>query len=232
MATRRSSRRSGRGSGRGARGSQRGLAASTSGRSSQRLADDEDVPIERGRKKTGGGGGTEMMICLGVLGVLVIAVGVFWKIKKDEQAAYAQSIREKRRAREANLNRAYKAFINAERIGKPFVIGNATDAKPEDLLSSLKGDDKIYNVIFDRNYKNKKNKAETQQIAMDSSRMRVTRYGKSEIKTGITMTYAKANNETLPVFLAEKTYKAEEGDKVNQGGRITVIVLAEEENKP
>lgn len=226
MAMKRSSRRSARGSSR---------AAKTSGRASARGSASErgEAPAERepkGRaRKKGGGGGTELAICLGVIVILIVAVIFFWMKRDTEFRQYKQAKRQLRKAREENVNRAYRAWQNAYQVGRAFVTGEQPDAKPEDLLGPFQGKENIYNVIFDRQYKDKKNKPAEQQIAMDKSRLRVMRYGSPTTKDKITMYYGMAEGETLPIMLAEKFISAQEGDKKNMGGKITVIVKAEKE---
>jgi hypothetical protein len=191
---------------------------------------DEREPRQKPRKKSSGGG-TELAICLGVIVVLIVAVIFFWMKRDSEFKQYKQEVRLKKKARETNVSRAYKAWQQAYQTGKSFVMGRAPDAKPDELLGPLRSNPDIYNVIFDRSYKDKRNKQAEQQVALDTSRLRVMRYGAATVRDGIAMYYGMAEGETLPIMLAEKFIEAEKGDKKNLGGKITVIVKAEREKK-
>jgi hypothetical protein len=152
------------------------------------------------------------------------------KERQDAEAqAYKREVQRLKATRERNVTRACRAWRKAFQVGRDFVTGKAPDAKPDDLLAPFRGKKDIWNVIYDRQYKDKRNKQACQQVALDKSRLRLMRYSASIEKDGISMYYGMAEEHTLPIMLAEKFIKPEAGDKKNLGGKITVIVRGERE---
>ncbi|MCZ7649307.1 MAG: hypothetical protein M5U26_29295 [Planctomycetota bacterium] len=227
MATRRSGRQSARASGRAsgrAESPPARASARASARGSQRGAAEEPKP--KGRKRGGGGGGTELAICLGILVVLLVTCGVMWSYRNNERSEFERETRAKKAAQEANEDKAYQAFNRALSVGASFIKGENANMTDDELFASFRSDPDVYNVIFNRMYKDKRNKDQTDQRTMDKSRLRIKQFGGGSIKDGISISRGKAENDTMDIMIATKRVNAEEGNKANLGGDILIMVKA------
>ncbi|GMV81963.1 MAG: hypothetical protein AMXMBFR7_31470 [Planctomycetota bacterium] len=233
MAQRGSGRQSARGS---ARASARGVAPATgsarasargSAKGSQRgPAGTEDPGRGKPKKRAAGGGGMELVILLAVLGLLLVVCGVLYSMKSSEQENYQREVRAEKAAKEKNDELAYAAFQKALSAGAGFVKGESEKATNDELFASFRSDPTIYNVIFNRQYKDKRNKDQYDQRSMYPERLRVEQYSGGSVKDGVSITRGMAENKTLPIMIAKKMLNGPEGDKANLGGEILVMVRA------
>ena len=173
------------------------------------------------------GGGKVLMICLGVTGLLLIVCIVLWVQKSGEKRVYEKGKQEKEYAKEQNIDRAYSAFKLAERAGLNYVMGRDAAAKDEVLFGTLRGKENIYNIIFYRRFKDMKLKEKLEEKYLDPSRVKaVGTLALLAEKEGIKINEGVAEDDKMPIVIAQKSYPAETGDKINAGGEILVIVKA------
>lgn len=212
QSARQSSRTSGRTSGRvGAGGSKANTAAAEQ---------------KKGKpKKAGRGGGTELAIGLGILGVLVVVCIVLYFNKKQEFADFEAEKKAANRAKEENIDRAIAAFRKAEAAGTAFVTSKNDKATDDELFGSVRGDDTIFNVIYNRQFKDKKRNTQTEQKALHKELLNnVGQGGTLASKEGVEILKGKAGE--TEIVIARKSYMPEKDDKSNLGGEIMVIVKA------
>jgi hypothetical protein len=218
---------SGRGSASGsARASARGSA-----RGSGFSRDIEEQPPARSTRKTRGGGGKELLICSVIIVALVVACGIMWVQRSNEEQERNAATSQLRRAKETNVDRAFKAFTAAQSAGFEFVNGKKPDATRESLVSGIQGDTNLYNVIFTWTYKKKQQNIPVQHaLYTDPEHMNIKQTGKGTVKEGINMVYGY-NSKDQPIYIATKMYPPPAGEKNNLGGEIMVIVMAEREGQ-
>jgi hypothetical protein len=191
----------------------------------------EEQPPARSARKTKGGGGKELIICSVIIVGLVIACGILWVHRSNEQQAHDAEKNYLKQAREKNVERAFKAFTLAQSVGHEFVIGKKPDATRESLVSSLQGDPTVYNVIFTWTYKKKQQNFPVQHaLHSDPEHMNIKQTGKGTVKEGINMVYGYTSSDQ-PIYIATKLYPPPQGEKNNLGGEIMVIVNAEREDR-
>ena len=212
LAAKRTARTSGRSStGSSTRSSARG-DAQVSGRKSMSR-----------RGSAGGTGGKELMICLGVVGILVVVVLALYIQRNSEKATASRNERERNAAKEANIERGIEEYRKAEQVGLNYILGKVNDPPDLKALNS----DKVYNVILTRRFKDlKKRKDDFVQVTSNTNQIHevgkgASLPGKDEIQLSMGVIEGKE------VVFAEKRFSiTDKDDKVNQGGEITVIVYA------
>ncbi|MBI3830731.1 MAG: hypothetical protein HY291_14515 [Planctomycetes bacterium] len=216
MTQRQSTRQSSRTSGRVARASEAKISARGEGKKGQSM-----------RKAGGTGGGKELMIGGIVIVVLCVAVGIMYVQKNTEIRDATEAKRLANKATEDNIDRAKTAFRDAERAGMAFVTSKNEKATDEELFGSLKGNDTVYNVVFNRNYTDKRRSNQTEQRPMFKERMTPLGIGTSlGTPDGIQINKGTADNGSTEIVIARKNYMADKDDKTNSGGEILVIVKA------
>lgn len=217
MTQRQSARQSSRTSGRvSARASEAKISARGEGKKGQSI-----------RKSGGTGGGKELMIGGIVIVVLCVAVGIMYVQKNGEIRSAEEAKRLANKATEDNLDRAKTAFRDAERAGMAFVTSKNEKATDEELFGSLKSNEVVYNVVYNRNYTDKRRSSQTEQRAMYKERLTSVGIGSSlGTPDGIQINTGKADNGSLDIVIARKNYTADKDDKTNSGGEILVIVKA------
>jgi len=169
----------------------------------------------------------ELIICLGVLAVLLVVCGVLYATKSRERQRIEVKNRREREIQERNEDLAYQYFLKAQSVGTGFVTGKTPDAAPAALFAPFTGDNRVHNVIYRRDYRDRKNAPKTDQRAMYNDRLSFTKIA-SRAATREQGT-VQINNGVVgdePIMIAGKHYEPEQGDRVNAGGDVTVIVKA------
>lgn len=198
------------------------MAPAASTRPSRRLAAESGAPV----KKRIRGVGKELMICFAVLSVLAVVAVVLGVIRSRQKRDAARIIKDREEAFEHNMKLGLETYQRAENAGLLFVMGKE-QTPDEKLFGPFKNDDKVYNIIFDRVYKDKKNNVKTEQKAMFVDRLKVESVEHGREENGIRINYGLAENKTVPIVIARKPVKPAEGDSANLGGNITIIARAE-----
>jgi len=204
------------------RASQRGKASGKSQRS-------ERAGGVGGKKKVRGG--PELIIAGGVLGLLAIACGAFYVMRTNEKKQVLGELEKRVEILNKNWKKGEEAFARADTAGRLYVMGKE-EFSPDKQLAPFKGDADIWNVIYEKRYKDKKAADKTEVKAVDDTRMKLYPMNSPAKAEGdFSMTYGFADAEKkMPVVIASKNIKGPEGDTANLGGKITVVVKAEEDH--
>ncbi|MCY3021826.1 MAG: hypothetical protein NTW87_22685 [Planctomycetota bacterium] len=192
------------------------------------------VEAEGGRGGVGGikkrrRGGPELVIAFGVIALLGVVALVLNVVRTKEQRQVAGEIEVRERTYRENLELGANMYVKAEAAGMLFVMGKEEKASDDKLFGPFRNEEKIYNVIYDRNYKDRGKQTKNEQRAMFPDRLRVEKMERGKEENSLRLNYAYADSKTVPLVIANKSIKAAEGDAANLGGSITVIVKARED---
>lgn len=208
------------------------MAPAASARSSRR---DAGAGIGKPKKQRGVGGA--LMVCFGALGFLGLVAGILFVTKSSEKKKVESIKNENLERYESNIKLGFDYFQKAETQGMLYCMGKENEALlgdkaklREKLFAPFVHDEKIYNVLYERRYKDKKAKEKPDQEFLYPERNRIDRTEKGELKNEIRVVYGFAENKTIPLVVASKTIKPQEGDQANLNGSITVMVKAQEDN--
>jgi len=177
------------------------------------------------------GVGKELMICFGVIAVLAVAAVVLFFVQRSHNVIIIRKIEVLKEIFERNMKLGFDTYQRAENAGLLFVTGKDDKATDDKLFGAFKSDSKIYNVIFDRIYKDKKNQTKTEQRSMFKDRLRIESIeSKGREENGVSANYGFAEDKTIPIVVAKKFIKPVQGDSANLGGAIMVIAKAESDD--
>jgi hypothetical protein len=202
--------------------------AAGAARSSRRAAAAESgAPASASVRRRKPRGGKEILIALGVIGALGVLALIMYMTKSSQLKEVGDIEKERKRIFEENMRRGEDAYVKAEAAGKLWAMGK--DNNTDKLFAPFQGDSKVYNVIYDRNTKDKRGNSKAEQKAMDPAKLSIIKFDNKskEGSTGAQIQYGFGDNRTKPIVVASKAIAPEAGDQVNGGGRITVIVDAE-----
>jgi hypothetical protein len=206
--------------------------AAASNRSSRRGS----VPVDAAQapslsvRKRARGVGKELLICFAVLGFMGVGAVVLGVIRSGQAKKVSVIKDERERIFNDNMKLGFDTYQKAETAGLLWVMGKDDKATDDKLFGLFKNDDKIYNIVYDRNYKDKKNASKMEQKAMVSDRLRIDKVERGKEDNGIRVSYGLADNRTRCIVIASKPIKAQEGDSANLGGMITIIANAEQDD--
>lgn len=170
-------------------------------------------------------GGKELLIAAGGIAVLAGVVMFLAFRNSSKQKAVTQAIAAKEEAERANYAAAEEAFRRAEEKGHDLLFGKEefNEAKH---FGSFKSDPKIYNVIYERRFKDKKGNEKPTQHAMYPDKLSLMKTEYSMERDGLRMNYALADGKATNVIIAAKNMKPPEGDTLTVSAQLTVIVRA------
>lgn len=174
--------------------------------------------------------GKELLLCFGVLALMGIGAVVLGVIRSGQAKKVTDIKGERERIFNDNMKLGFDMYQKAETIGLLWVMGKDDKATDDKLFGPFKNDDKVYNIVYDRNYKDKKNASKMEQKAMFPDRLRVEKVEHGKEDNGIRVSYGLADNKSLCIVLASKPIKPQEGDSANLGGMITIIAKAEQDD--
>lgn len=161
-------------------------------------------------------------IALGVIALMVVGAIVVYS-NNNAKIRDAKATEERmKKAREDNEATGLKYMQAALEAGAPYIRGEAPEAKEETLFGSLRGQPDVYNVIFERSYKDRRNKSQTEQKKMNGN----TSYNQTSQdwkKEDITM-HTGTSSDGQPLVVSKRQVAAKEGDKANLGGWVIVMV--------
>ena len=192
---------------------------------------------QRNERAGGGGGGKkkvrggpELLIAAGVLGLLAVVCIAFYVMRTNERQA-AESELEKRISVETrNWKKALESFDKAYNAGQQYIVGKE-EFSPEKHQNPFKADPEIINVIYEKNYKDKKAANKTDVKSVDETRLTLYPMNKSKEEGDIRLSYGFADSaKNIPVIIATRSIKGPEGDQANLGGKITVVIKAENDH--
>lgn len=182
--------------------------------------------VDQPKKKKGKAvGGKELLIAFGVIALLA-AVVIFKsmstnsKIKGIEDAKNA-----KLEAEIKNYEAAEKAVRSAEDKGALLLVGKEEFDEAKHF-GPFKADPSIYNVIYERTYKDKKGEEKHFHKALHPDKLTFMKTGYGKEEQGVRINYALAENKTVNVVMGVKNIKLPENDTLNVNAMVTVIVKA------
>ena len=136
-------------------------------------------------------------------------------------------------AEKANWKLAIEKMDAADKIGRAWCEGS-DEVTTEKLKEAFASDDTVYNVVFERKKKDKRG-AEDSTLTLfvlndgrNSGTIMVLNFVNDDMPD-VHMEYAFVEGRTIPVVRAIKNIAAKEGDSLNLGGSITVLVRAKED---
>jgi hypothetical protein len=176
------------------------------------------------RVNRAGGIPTELMVCGLVLVGLLVACGVLYAMRSSEKTKIDIAKRHLQEIEETNIERATRAFRAAQSAGQAYVLGKATGVTDEDLFGPLRSDKHVYNVIYIRNWRDQRNRPQSEQKEMHKDRLTFKLSPNEENKDGVTLREGEAASEH--VMMASRFYYPEKDDRASMGGEIKVIVQA------
>lgn len=203
-----------------ARSSARESGVRASGRASQR--GEAEISGRRSTRRGGKGDGMVIGIALGVIALMIVGAIVVYSNNKSKIQQADDTKRRIEKAREENEMRGLKYMQRALEAGAAYIRGETPEATDDALFGSLRGEADIYNVIFERNYKDRRNKSQTEQKKMNGN----TSYNQTSQdwkKEDITVHTGTASDGQALV-VSKRMVPAKEGDKANLGGWVIVMV--------
>jgi hypothetical protein len=207
----------------------------TNSASSRTTRRDDAASGQSGKKyKPKRGYGKELMYIFGFVAVLGVVALLLYVQKKGQQRERDAEIEKRQSIYEANMKLGYDMYEKAKLAGFKYVTGQedpdimADDAKlRQKLFSAFEKDDKIYNVVFDRRYKDKKTKEKIDNKYLYPDKTRIeTIQAHSKKERDVALSYGMADGRAQDVVIASENLQAKKDDPVNLGGSITVIVKA------
>jgi hypothetical protein len=217
--------------------SARARASVPSGRSARGGAAEQGGKPGKYKKRRGG---PELIIAFGVISLLGISAAVLGVMRNKQKADVEGTIKTQQDIFDRNIKLASDSFERADQVGRLYVMGKEPNAVPDakeldpavktKLFGSFQTDSNVYNVIYDWNYKDKKQKVKTRQEFLYPDRVRIEKMDHGKEENGVRFNYGFADGKTTPIIIASKSVKPQEGDQANTGGMITVIVKAEKDN--
>jgi hypothetical protein len=191
-------------------------------------------PNERGGGRSArtkkGVGGPELMIAGGVIVLLLVAVIAFYFMKTGEQSAANRATDEMHSTEKENFKIAREKMEMADQIGRAWCQGDESITE-EKLKASFAGDDKIYNVIFSRKKKDKRGKEDEKQVPVIAEHMGPVgslNFTNDDVKD-MHMEYAFAEGRSVPLVKAVRSIMPKDGDPLNMGGTIQVLIKAKDD---
>jgi hypothetical protein len=134
----------------------------------------------------------------------------------------------------ANLERARAAMANAEKTGAAFVIGKDTTLTDEKLFGKLKDDPKVWNVVFERTFRDEKGRMKVEQRLLYPARtnIRLIDYGSNDepdpkSKDNARYNYGFIMPESQPLIRGIKKIKSDDEKVAPSDGVIIVLMVAE-----
>lgn len=173
------------------------------------------------------GGGTELAIGLGVLTLLIVVCVVLYVQRNQEKRDFDAETKATNRAKEENIDNAMAAFRQAEAVGMAFVTSKNEKATEDELFAPFRSSSNVYNVVYNRQYKDKKRAVQTDQHALHKERLTSVGIGGTlAMKEGVAINLGKAEGNSIDIVIARKSYSPDKDDKSNNGGEILVIINA------
>ncbi|HEY3320621.1 MAG TPA: hypothetical protein VGP72_09165 [Planctomycetota bacterium] len=180
-----------------------------------------------------------MRYAIAVVVLLALAVGVTGLVRHAQWLKTKGEIEKQEAIKEANLQRGQDVWRNAEKAGLLYVLGRETPALLEDdaklrarLFEPFVKDERVYNVIFERRYRDRQRRDQTDAKYLYADRTRIDVLNLvNEERSGVRLQYALADRKNVNCVFATKIIPAPGDDNVNLGGMITVLVRAEEDNR-
>lgn len=165
-------------------------------------------------------------------GIAVLAgVVMFLAFRNSsKQKAVTQALQQKEEAERANYEAAEKLFRLAEEKGHNLLFGKEefNEAKH---FGGFRSDPAVYNVVYERRFKDKKGNEKPAQHAMYPDKLSLIKTDYGTERDGLRINYALADGKATNVIIAVKNMKPPEGDTLTVSAQLTVIVKAPVEDE-
>ena len=176
----------------------------------------------------------ELLIAGGLVVLLTGVAIVVYVVKSGKRNEVNGYIIHQQEIFDNNIKLGKDAMDKAAKAGTLFVVGKTEAGFDEkSLFASFKDDPKIYNVIYDHGYKDKRpgEKHDIKKLFDDPEHYTISSLNKTkDYPPDLSVAYGFAQGKAIPVVVAKKTVKPNQGDVVNTGGVIIVVVKAEEDD--
>jgi hypothetical protein len=180
-----------------------------------------------------GAGGKELMIAAGGIVLLVVLVAFYYFKNNSDKANVDRIVDERNKIEKDNWKLAKEKMETADSTGRLWCQG-AEDISEDKLKAPFMGDDTVYNVVFERKKKDKRGSHEDSKVVTvheeRNSGTIMSLSFSNDTTPEVHMEYAFVENKTVPVVRATRHVNAKEGDPLNTGGSITVLVRAKEDD--
>jgi len=177
------------------------------------------------KKKVRPMGGKELLLAAAGIAILAGIVMFLAFRNSSRQKAANDAVTAAAEAEKNNYDAAEKTFNLAFEKGHNLLFGKEefNEAKH---FGGFRSDNNVYNVIYERRFKDKKGNEKPQQNAMypDKLSLMKTEYGTE--REGIRINYALADGKATNVVIATKNLKPPEGDTLTVSASLTIIVKA------
>lgn len=183
---------------------------------------------DQSKKKKGAGkgvGGKELLIAFAIIAVLAAVVIVKSMSNNAKIKGIKDAENAKLEAQTKNYESASKLARAAEDRAALMLIGKE-EFDENKHFGSFKADPSVFNVIYERTYKDKKGEEKHFHKALYPDRLSFVKTGFGTEENGVRINYALADNKATNVVMAVKNIKLPEGDNLNVSAMITVISKA------
>ena len=175
------------------------------------------------------------LIIAGVAVVLLAGTAItVYVVKNSERAKVNKDKDEQKNIFESNVKLGKDAMDKAIKVGTLYMVGKVEAGFDEkSLFAPFKDDPKIFNVAYDRTTKDRRQQdvSTSKKMYEDSDHYNVVKLNNTkEFSPDLVVSYGWAQGKTIPVVVATKVVKPNQGDLVNLGGVITVVVKADEDD--
>ena len=205
------------------------------GRKSSRTMRSEAASQQAGRPESqrrggvagprGGSGGRFLAVFLVVIVLLVVVCASLYMVKESARRRREEVDWRRKVKKDETSLRAYGCFVKAYSTGLSFVTGRKTDMTDDQLFAPFRGDEKVYNVVYTRNFRDQRGRSTFDQRILDKSRTNIQESGTTVSREAVLMKAGKLSDDT-PIMTARRTYAPEPGNTTSEGGEILVIVYA------
>jgi hypothetical protein len=171
-----------------------------------------------------GGGGRFLAVFLVVIVLLVAVCAALYVARTRERIRIDHGDEIDRQAKVESEGRAYEYAMKAHVAGANFVTGRDLNVTDDQLFAPFRGDDKVYNVVYTRNYRERGQSRFVQRM-LDKNRRSLREAGTGIVRESVQIKKGAAEGADC-VMTARRTYASDPADKVNEGGEILVVVYA------
>lgn len=177
------------------------------------------------KKKVRAVGGKELLLAAAGIAILAGIVMFLAFRNSSRQKAANDAVSKAAEAEKTNFDAGEKTFNLAYEKGRDLLFGKEefNEAKH---FGGFKSDPAIYNVVYERRFKDKKGNEKPQQNAMYPDRLSLIKTEYATEREGIRINYALADGKATNVIIATKNLKPPEGDTLTVSATLTVIVKA------
>jgi hypothetical protein len=150
---------------------------------------------------------------------------VLYVAKARERIRIEREEELERREKAESEARAHEYAMKAHVAGANFVTSRDLSVTDEQLFARFRGDDKVYNVVYTRNYKDVHGRSQFAEKVMDKNRTNIQETGTAFTRDSVQIKKGQLNDGTT-IMVARRAYAPEPGNAISEGGEILVVVYA------